>query len=306
MHSSLSRQIEFRGTGLHGGQPVKMTVRPAAAGHGIVFHRTDVSDGLVPARYDLVSDTRLCTKLTNDHGVSIGTVEHLMAALAGCGISDALIELDGPEVPIMDGSASDFVDAFVDTGIVELGPPLVAIRILAPVRVESEGRVAELAPADRFEMRFAIDFDDAAIGEQRHEMTLVNGAFVEELSDCRTFGRLAEVEYLRSIGLARGGNLTNAIVIDGARVLNPEGLRRPDEFVRHKMLDAVGDLALAGAPIIGRYSAEKAGHEVTNLLLRKLFATPEAWKWDVLSADQGLGGHLEGRAEPAAAKTIAV
>ncbi len=306
MRRTLSAPVEFQGTGLHGGQSAHLTVTPASAGHGIVFYRSDVANGRIPARFDLVSDTRLCTKLTNEAGVSVGTVEHLMAALAGCGISDALVELDGPEVPIMDGSSAGFVDAFVTTGVVSNGEPLAAIRILRTVSVESEGRFAELAPAARFEMSFRIDFDDRAIGIQNNEMALVNGAFVDELSDCRTFGHLAEVEMLRAAGLARGGNLTNAIVVDQGRVLNPEGLRRPDEFVRHKMLDAIGDLALAGAPIIGRYSGDKAGHEMTNLLLHALFAQPDAWAWDVMSPEQGLGGELPVRQPVGDAEELAV
>ena len=238
--------------------------------------------------------------------MSVGTVEHLMAALAGCGISDALIELDGPEVPIMDGSSAAFVDAFADTGVISLGQPLAAIRLLKPVAVFLGGRYAELSPADRFEISFRIDFEDRAIGVQKREIAMVNGAFVEELSDCRTFGRLSEVEQLRAAGLARGGNLTNAIVVDKGRVLNPEGLRRPDEFVRHKMLDAVGDLALAGAPIIGRYTADKAGHEITNLLLRELFSRTDAWTWDVLSRGQALGGSLLARQSNDERKVMAV
>ena len=290
MHRTLAKPVEFSGTGLHGGQAVKMVVKPADAGDGIVFWRTDVPNGRIPARYDLVTDTLLCTRLSNEFGVAVGTVEHLMAALAGCGISDAEIVLDGPEVPIMDGSSLAFVNAFAQVGTIDLGVPREAIRILRPVSVRLGDRVAELTPADQFEMSFHIEFEDRAIGVQNHRMTLVNGAFVDELSDCRTFGRLAEVEQLRAAGLARGGNLTNAIVVDEGRVLNPEGLRRPDEFVRHKMLDAVGDLALAGAPIIGRYTAEKAGHEMTNLLLRELFARPEAWTRVSMTSEQGLNG----------------
>ena len=300
MHRTLSKPVHFSGTGLHGGQTVSMTVAPATAGHGIV------ANGVIPARYDLVSDTMLCTRLTNAAGVSVGTVEHLMAALAGCGISDALIELDGPEVPIMDGSSAEFVDAFADAGVISLGQPLAAIRLLKPVAVFLGGRYAELSPAKRFEMSFRIDFEDRAIGVQKREMVLVNGAFVEELSDCRTFGRLSEVEQLRAAGLARGGNLTNAIVVDKGRVLNPEGLRRPDEFVRHKMLDAVGDLALAGAPIIGRYTADKAGHEITNLLLRELFSRTDAWTWDVLSHGQALGASVPARSLAEDRKVMAV
>jgi UDP-3-O-[3-hydroxymyristoyl] N-acetylglucosamine deacetylase len=294
MRKTLKSEVEISGIGLHGGVPVSMTVAPAAAGEGISFLRVDVAPDqqTVPAKYDLVTDTRLCTKLSNAHGVSVGTVEHVMAALAGCGITDAVIALDGPEVPIMDGSSEPFVSAFIQAGIVSLGVDCAAIRILKPIRVEDSGRWAELSPADRFSMDFRIEFEDAAIGEQHHRMTLVNGAFVSELSDCRTFGHLHEVEHLRAIGLARGGNLKNAIVVDKGRVLNPEGLRRSDEFVRHKMLDAIGDLALAGAPIIGRFTGDKAGHEMTNRLLRELFQRPRDWTWDVLGPTQAMDGGL--------------
>jgi len=188
----------------------------------------------------------------------------------------------------MDGSAADFVDGFLEVGLVVLDTPLAAIRVTRPVAVYLGGRFAELTPADRFEMDFRIEFEDPAIGVQRHAVALTNGAFIAELSDCRTFGHLHEVERLRAAGLARGGSLLNAIVVDNGRVLNPEGLRRSDEFVRHKMLDAVGDLALAGAPIIARYTGDKAGHEITNLLLRELFSQPDAWTWDVLEAGQAL------------------
>ena len=226
-----------------------------------------------------------------------------MAALAGCGISDAEITLDGPEVPIMDGSSVAFVQGFARAGTKELDHPLQAIRVLRPVRVEQDGKIAELSPADRFGMDFLIDFADPAIGVQSLSATLTNGAFVSQLSDCRTFGHLREVEHLRKMGLARGGSLQNAIVVDNGRVLNPEGLRRPDEFVRHKMLDAVGDLALAGAPIIGRYRGIKAGHEMTNRLLRELFARPEAWTFDRVPAGLGLNGTTVVRPARAAAET---
>lgn len=269
-----------------------MQIGPAPAGHGILFRRTDVAldTGDIPARWDHVVDTRLCTRLGNEHGASVGTVEHLMAALAGCGVTDALISLAGPEVPIMDGSAAPFVAALLRAGIVETGRPCRAIRVREHVTVEQDGKRAELLPANHFEMDFAIEFDDPAIGAQRSALTLVDGAFVEELGECRTFGRLCEVEQLRAMGLARGGSLQNAIVVDRGRVLNPEGLRRADEFVRHKMLDAVGDLALAGAPIVGRYVAHRGGHEMTNRLLRALFARPEAWSWIDLRHGQWFGG----------------
>ena len=308
MCKTLSTSAEFTGTGLHGGRPVKMTVSPAAPGTGVVFVRVDAEPGqqTIPARYDLVTDTQLCTKLSNEYGVSVGTVEHVMAAIAGCGITDARIMLDGPEVPIMDGSSEPFVRGFARAGIVDHGDAVKAIRIIAPIVVEDVDKRAALVPSKRMEMDYAISFEDEAIGDQQLGMKLANGAFVEELSDCRTFGHLHEVEQLRSMGLAKGGGLHNAIVVDDGRVLNPEGLRRPDEFVRHKMLDAVGDLALAGAPIIGRYEGYKAGHGITNRLLRALFANPEAWEWDTLPSDQVMGNVAIKPGTPAPVAALAV
>ena len=295
MRRTLREDVTFTGVGLHGGASVTMTIARAGSRTGINFLRIDapMDQQVIPARYDLVTDTRLCTKLTNEHGVSVSTVEHVMAALAGCGITDAFIALNGPEVPIMDGSSSDFVRGILDAGIDVLDDTTPAIRITKPVTVEDNGRRASLVPADRFEMSFDIDFEDKAIGQQQKSLSLVNGAFIAELSDARTFGHLHEVEQLRQMGLARGGSMHNAIVVDQGRVLNPEGLRHSDEFVRHKMLDAVGDLALAGAPIIGRYEGSRAGHEMTNLLLHELFARPDCWVWDEVDGGTGLGAVRE-------------
>ena len=266
MGMTLNSPVTLRGVGLHGGQNVTMTITPAAPGEGISFVRTDVHADIatVPARYDLVSDTRLCTRLTNAAGTSIGTVEHVMAAIAGVGMTDARIMLDGPEVPIMDGSSAPFVEAILRTGLREAHGIARAIRIVETVTVTDGDKVASLSPADTFEMAYRIEFSDPAIGVQTKRMRLTGNAVIAELSDCRTFGHLHEVEHMRSLGLARVGSLSNAIVVDHGRVLNPDGLRRPDEFVRHKMLDAVGDLALAGAAIIGRYTGVKSGHGLTN------------------------------------------
>jgi UDP-3-O-[3-hydroxymyristoyl] N-acetylglucosamine deacetylase len=273
---------------------VVLSVAPAAAKSGIVFHRTDAGSAARPilARYDLVSSAQLCTRLTNGDGLSVSTVEHLIAALAGCGITDANISLDGPEVPIMDGSAVDFVRAFTRVGIRNLGVPCRAIRVLEPVSVTVDDKKAALSPAPHFEMEFSVCFPDPAIGKQSKRLVLTGSAIVSELCDSRTFGCLADVESLRREGLGRGGCLDNAVIVDKGRVLNRGGLRHPDEFVRHKMLDAVGDLALAGAPIIGRYTGVKAGHDISNLLLRKLFSRREAWDWCDLRADQMPGGAL--------------
>lgn len=281
MLRTVKTPVTCRGIGLHSGIMVAVSVRPARPGSGILFRRTDAAPGTgdIPARYDLVTDTRLCTLLTNEHGVSVGTVEHLMAALAGLGLHDALVEVDGPELPILDGSAAPWVQRLVRGGVIESGLPGRAIRILSPVTVSQGDKSASLIPAARFEIAFRIRFEDPAIGEQRCELAMTGAAFVEELADCRTFAQRREIEAVRSLGKARGGSLENAIVVDQGRVLNPGGLRRPDEFVRHKMLDAVGDLALAGAPILGRYIGDKAGHEMTNLLLRALFDRPQAWEW---------------------------
>lgn len=288
MRRTMSGLAVCRGVGLHSGQPATMEIGPAEAGTGILFRRSDLAGRpAIPARFDAVVDTRLCTRLmAAEGGASLGTVEHVMAALAAIGITDAEIAVDGPEVPIMDGSAQPYVAAIAAAGVVELDAPLRAIRILRPVEVASEGRVARLLPADRLEIGFEIAFDDPAIGSQSVDLALTNGAALAELAECRTFGRLAEVEQLRKLGLARGGSLENAIVVDRGRILNPGGLRRADEFVRHKVLDALGDLALAGAPIIGRYEGVRAGHEMTNRLLRALFADPQAWGWDEAAADR--------------------
>jgi UDP-3-O-[3-hydroxymyristoyl] N-acetylglucosamine deacetylase len=286
MLTTVKQEIAFVGTGLHTGRPVRMVVRPAAAG-GLRFRRTDVTDrdNVIPARYDLVSDTRLNTRLTNAAGVSVSTVEHLMAALAGTGVWNAVVDIDGPEVPIMDGSAARFVQKIVATGLRHLPGPMRAIRVLEPVRVFQDGAWAELVPAPALRIAFEIDFEDEAIGRQLQALDLVNGVFVRELADCRTFCRRGDVEAMQAAGLALGGSLDNAIVVDGGEILNPEGLRRSDEFVRHKMLDALGDLALAGAPILGAYRGVRAGHGVTNALLRRLFATPGAWTETAVDAE---------------------
>ena len=257
-----------------------MTVRPAAADHGVWFRRVDVTDRdpMVPARWDHVTPSKLCTVIENADGVSVSTIEHMMAALAGSGIHNALIDIDAPEVPILDGSALSFVAGFLNAGIDELGHPIRAIRVLKPVEVTEGGATARLDPAETLEIDFSIDFEEAAIGAQTRRLNMANGAFVRELSDSRTFCRQSDIEAMRERGLALGGTLENAVVFDGDRVLSPGGLRHVDEPVRHKMLDAVGDLALAGGPILGRYTGERAGHALTNRLLRALFADPSAFR----------------------------
>jgi UDP-3-O-[3-hydroxymyristoyl] N-acetylglucosamine deacetylase len=279
VQSTLKSSVTFSGLGLHTGRPVRMTVRPASADYGIWFKRVDVTDrdALIAARWDQVTDSRLCTIVENTAGTSVSTIEHVMAALSGCGIHNALIEIDGPEVPILDGSAAPFVVGFLAKGVIAQTAPVRAIRVLKTVEVREGDAVARLEPADMLEIDFHIDFADAAIGKQDKHLTLSNGAFVRELCDSRTFCRQADVDAMRARGQALGGSLENAVVFDGDRVISPGGLRYADEPVRHKMLDAMGDLALAGAPILGRYTGLRAGHAMTNRLLRALFADPDAW-----------------------------
>jgi len=281
VQTTIRSAVTFKGVGLHSGAPVRMTIHPASANYGIWFRRTDIDslDPLVPARWDAVMPSRLCTLIANRAGATVSTIEHVMAAMAGTGLHNALVEIDGPEVPILDGSAAPFVSAIMARGLRELAAPVRALRILAPVEVREGVAVARLEPgADTLDMQFDIDFTDRAIGRQAKRLTLANGAFVHELSDSRTFCRRADVETMQANGLALGGTLDNAVVVDGERVLTPGGLRHADEPVRHKMLDALGDLALAGAPILGRYVGQRAGHALTNRLLRELFRHPEAFR----------------------------
>ena len=280
MQNTLKTYVSFDGVGLHSGKPARMVLHPAPANHGIRFKRTDIAlgDTMVPARWDFVERTALCTRLVNAAGVSVSTVEHIMAALAGCGVHNALIEINGPEVPIMDGSSADFLREIVAVGVERLSTPVRAFEILKPVTVEANGAQATLLPCDRLKIEFNIDFAEEAIGQQSRTLDLRNGAFARELCDSRTFCRRVDVENMQANGLALGGVPgRNAVVFDGPVVqAGKHGLRHSDEPVRHKMLDALGDLALAGGPIFGHYIGDKSGHSLTNTLLRALFAAPGA------------------------------
>jgi len=278
---TLKAAIGCVGIGLHSGRRVRLSLQPAAPGTGIRFRRTDTG-AEIPALFDQVVDTRLCTALgsPSDAGQRIATVEHVMAALAGCGVDDAIVEVDGPEVPILDGSAAPFVFLIDCAGITGQGGAVTAIEVLRPVRVEENGAWAELVPSreDRLDIQLTIDFPSTAIGRQSVSLRLTPQAFRAGLADARTFTMAEDVARLRAAGLAQGGSLENAVVVDGPLVLNPGGLRRPDEFVRHKALDVVGDLALAGAPIRGRFSGYRSGHALNNKLLRALFAERANWR----------------------------
>ena len=292
---TLKTAISCVGTGLHSGKRVNLTLRPAAPGTGIVFHRTDLGAD-IPAQHDNVVDTKLCTQLGLDDAPAacIGTVEHLMAALSAASIDNVLVELDGPEVPVFDGSSAPFLFLIDCAGRQDQAAPRQVIEIRRTIRVEgANGAFAELRPSVYgLEMALSIDFPAAAIGRQALSLVLSERSFRAELASSRTFTMLAEIEAMQDSGLAQGGSLANAIVVDGARVLNPEGLRSRDEFVRHKMLDAVGDLALAGAPLQARFVAHKTGHALNNKLLRAVFA--DAANWRMVSAE------LVGRASYAA------
>lgn len=290
MQTTLKSSVRFDGTALHSGQAVVMHVRPAPAGHGVVFERLDldlpVAHRRIAVTPSALIEANLCTKIGNDHDVSVATIEHLMAALAGCGIHNAQVTLDGPEVPILDGSARPFVAAFVAAGTRVQAASLTAIRVLKPVEVRMGDAWARLEPAAALSIAFEIDFPDAAIGHQTCELELANGTFVRELSDCRTFCRQADVDFMRANGLALGGTYENAVVVQGADILSPGGLRRIDEPVRHKMLDAMGDLAVAGAPILGRYIGHRAGHTLTGRLVRALLDDTSAWEHVTVEGDQ--------------------
>lgn len=275
------------GIGLHSGAKTTMTFNPAPCGSGIIFKRTDVTDkdNLIPAKYDAVVDTRMCSCIANTDGVSVSTIEHVMAALHGFGITNALIEVSGPEVPILDGSAEDYVTLFECAGVREQDAPLKALRILKEVCF-SDGKGAEacLYPSELgLSLDFMIDFKQSkAIGRQEYSIDLTEEAFKDSVAYARTFGFIQEVELLRSMGLAKGGSLDNAVVVEGDNVMNPEGLRSDNEFVVHKTLDAIGDLYQVGMPVVGHFSGVKSGHAHTNELLRKLMADASAYEIVVL------------------------
>ncbi len=282
---TLGGPVQCSGIGLHSGAPSVLTLHPAPANHGVQFRRTDVAgvDAVIPAIWSNVSSTQHCTTLGNAAGVQISTVEHLMAALAGCGVDNVMVSVDGPELPIMDGSSAPFVFLIECAGIVEQSAPRRAIRILKPVMVSERGRSAALSPSsanagDSLTVSFEIDFAGSQLARQEGFFQVTTGSFKSELARARTFGFIEEVDGLRAAGLALGGSLDNAVVVAGEQVLNEDGLRFDNEFVRHKVLDCVGDLALAGASVLGHYHGVRAGHRLTNKLLHALFETPDAWE----------------------------
>lgn len=286
LQHTLKSEIGCSGTGLHSGNTVSIVLKPAPEDTGIVFRRTDKdgNNAEIEARVENVVEATLCTTLGNDDGVKIATVEHLLAALAGCHIDNVIVEVDGPEMPIMDGSAAPFVFLIECAGVVAQNKSRRVIEVLKRVAVSDNGREASLSPGDGFSVGFEIDFNSNAIGKQDKSVRLVNGTFKGEISRARTFGFAEEVDQLRKMGLARGGSLDNAVVVQGDEILNEEGLRYDDEFVRHKILDCVGDLYLAGAQISGHFQGYRSGHAMNHAIVRALFADPTAWR--LVDADE--------------------
>lgn len=279
--------VIFAGVGVHTGAHVRVAVRPAAVDAGVSFVRTDLKDidNTIRVSAEAVGQTRLGTVINNAAGATVSTIEHLMAAFCALGIDNVVVELDGPEVPILDGSAEVFIQFLDRAGRRRQEASRRFIEVLEPVEVVEGDKRAVLLPSDRFEVAFEIAFDSAPIGRQRVDLEITEESFRKELADCRTFGFLKDVEALRAAGLARGASMENAVVLDGDRVLNPEGLRRPDEFVRHKALDAVGDLYVAGLPLLARFEGLYAGHGLNNQLVRALMVRPQAWRVRTLAPE---------------------
>ncbi len=282
---TLQNMIRATGVGLHSGDKVFLTLRPAPVDTGIVFRRVDLDPVVeIPARADLVTETMLCTGLSREGGKAM-TVEHLMSALAGLGVDNLYVELSAPEVPIMDGSSGPFVFLLQSAGIVEQNAPKRFIRILEPVEVRDGDKVARFEPYDGFRLGFTVEFNHPAIPASRSRVLVEFSTenYIREVSRARTFGFMRDLEFMRERNLGLGGSMDNAIVLDEFRVLNDDGLRYADEFVRHKILDAVGDLYLAGHPILGAYEGFKSGHALNNKLVRALLAATSAW--DIVTFD---------------------
>jgi len=283
---TIKNVIRATGVGLHSGEKVYLTLRPAPVDAGIVFRRIDLDPVVeIPARADLVTETMLCTGLSQDGG-KVMTVEHLLSALAGLGIDNAYVDLSAPEVPIMDGSAGPFVFLLQSAGVVEQAAPKRFIRIKRAVEVRDGDKIARFEPYNGFRLGFTIEFNHPMIptSQSRAEVDFSTTSYVKEVSRARTFGFMRDLEFMRERNLGLGGSMDNAIVLDEFRVLNDDGLRYADEFVRHKILDAVGDLYLAGHPIIGAFEGFKSGHALNNKLVRALMAESSAWE-EVTFAD---------------------
>ncbi len=288
MQTTVAGCVRLQGIGLHSGRACRLNIRPAEAGRGIIFRLVGEPGGIaeIPARHEFIASTAYRTELASPDGVHLSTVEHLMAAFAVLGVDNAVVEVDGPEVPAMDGSALPFAEAILDTGIRPVCGRRLAIRVLRQVGVDRDGSSVRLFPAREFRLACAIEFPSPAIGRQECVVENLGQPAVWNLLPARTFVELESIDRLRKMGLARGGSLENAVVVSGNKVLNENGLRFTDEFVRHKALDVVGDLYLAGAPILAHCVAVRPGHGITSQLLSALFSTPGAWTWEEMPVTQ--------------------
>lgn len=304
--TTIAREIELVGTGVHSGAPVSVILHPADADTGLRFVVTQNTRLVADIAADVrnVKNLTLCTVIGDQNGVTVSTVEHLLAALRGLGIDNCFIEIDSKEVPIMDGSAAPFVEAIDEVGIRELSAPRKFIKVLKPIRVQDGDCWGELSPHSGFHLDVEIEFDTPIIGRQRLALEMTASAFRNEVSRARTFGFMADVERLWKNGLALGANLNNTVAIGDDRILNRDGLRCPQEFVRHKTLDAVGDLALAGHPLLGAFRSVRGGHRLNSNVLKALFADDTAWTIvqaprvrDVVSVDMGIGAAAVALAE---------
>lgn len=285
---TIKQPIATTGVGLHKGNKVQLTLRPAPVNTGLVFRRVDLNPAVdIPANAEFVRDTRMCTCLINDDNVRVSTVEHLLAALAAMGIDNLIIEVDSHEIPIMDGSSHPFIYLLQSAGIEEQKAAKKFIKIKQPVCVEEGDKWAELLPHDGFRIDFAIDFDHPAIATTGQQLSIdfSSNNFVKEISRARTFGFMKDIEMLRANNLALGGSFDNAVVLDEFRILNTEGLRYDDEFVKHKVLDAIGDLYMGGHTILGHLRAFKSGHALNNQLLRAVLQQQEAWEFVTVEDD---------------------
>lgn len=281
---TLKKSIKIQGIGLHSGKAVTMVLHPAPINSGVIFKRTDLkntknpSQNIVLAKYNYVKETTLSSTLVNDYGVQVGTVEHFISALAYLRIDNLLIEIDAPEVPILDGSAQIFVKEILSAGLITQDAPKKILRIMKPVEVTTEKWQVKITPHDQSIFSLDINFNDNIIQQQTYTHNLDIDDYEKDIAPARTFCYLKDVQYLQSKGLALGGSLENAIVIDNDKILNPEGLRFNNEFAKHKVLDAIGDLYLAGYTIKGHFFGVKSGHKANNLLLRAIFKDPSNYK----------------------------
>lgn len=302
--TTLGDRLEISGIGVHSGAPVSVNLLPADPGTGIVFSRTDFDDPAaseIRAHHSLVSATDLCTILGDPAGASVSTVEHFLAAASAFGLDNVVVEIDGSEMPIMDGSSAAFVDAIRQVGLRQQQVSQRFVRVRKPVRVEVNGSIGEIVPHDCFRVEAEIDFETPIIGRQSYALDVTADSFADEVSRARTFGFMKSVETLWAAGYALGASLDNTVVLGDDSVVNPEGLRYPDEFARHKVLDAIGDLSLAGAPLVGAFRSYRGGHRLNLALLRALFADREAWTLEDASPRRPVSGHGDLVARGAAA-----